>query len=197
MLKSESIKTISLSLVKAQKNMTAATKDAKNPFFKSTYADLSAVIDACVPALNDQSIYVTQVVTTRARQDGSEVPTLETIFLHESGEYIGSQTDIVMKQNGNAQDYGSAVSYARRYGLQALAGLKSADDDGNAASGKVTTSTKSEPVKQSVTFVQVKEAVAPSGNTSASVIPTVSAGIEPVAPKSFRTRPKSTQEDAF
>ncbi len=189
MLKSDSIVKIAPALVKAQKNMTAATKDSSNPYFKSKYADLSAVIDACMPALNAEGIFVSQVVTSRAKPDGSEIATLETLFVHESGEFVGSQTDIIMKPNGNAQDYGSAVSYARRYGLQALAGLKAADDDGNSASGKVVTSS---PVKTE-TKVETTTQAATTKTEAPAASPTPATG-------AFKRKPKPAvvqQEDAY
>lgn len=200
MLQSTSITKIAPALVKAQRNMTAATKDASNPYFKSKYADLSAVIDACVPALNAEGIFVSQVVTSRARPDGSEIPTLETLFVHESGEFIGSQTDIVMKPNGNAQDYGSAVSYARRYGLQSLAGLKAADDDGNSAAGKTVGSNV--VASKPVTKESVSEAIT---KTATTAVESVNAVVESAVPaanqfKNKRAKPvtaaKST-EDVF
>lgn len=190
MLKTESISKISAALLKAQSTMTAALKDAKNPFFKSSYADLNSVLDASRPALNANGISVVQSTSSRMNEQGVRVQVLETILLHESGEYIGSETDIVVKPNGNAQDYGSAISYARRYGLQALVALKGEDDDGNKASGKVV---EKQPT---VTLQQVKSAAPQALPTATS-----QQKEEPSAPapKPFRTRPKATttQEDSF
>jgi|SRR6185503_11090048 len=191
MLKSESIGKISAALLKAQSVMTAALKDAKNPFFKSSYADLNSVLDASRPALNSNGISVVQSTSSRVNEQGVRVQVLETILLHESGEYIGSETDIVVKPNGNAQDYGSAISYARRYGLQALVALKGEDDDGNKASGKVTT-TVSAPLTKHVSSADVAQAVADIKAEKAEA-PAQS------APKPFRKRSTTTttQEDKF
>jgi len=132
MIKSESIAKLAVALLKAQRKMGVALKDSKNPFFKSKYADLNAVIDASVPVLNDEGIAVLQNVNTDA--NGSSV---QTVLLHESGEYIESNTPITVAKQNDPQALGSAISYARRYGLQAMSVLKAEDDDGNAGSGKM------------------------------------------------------------
>lgn len=131
MIKSENMAALAKALVAAQKEMGAAVKDSKNPFFKSNYADLSAVIDASVPALNKHGIAVLQMPTT---DNGKSV--LRTMLLHESGEFVGSDTDIVVAKQNDPQAYGSAISYARRYGLQASVALKAEDDDGESAMGR-------------------------------------------------------------
>lgn len=131
MIKSETLAKLAPALVKAQKNMGAAMKDSKNPFFKSKYADLNAIIDASIPALNEQGIAVLQ---SPGLQDGASV--INTILLHESGEFIAGQSRVVAKSSNNPQDEGSATTYARRYGLQAMVTLKAEDDDGEAAMGR-------------------------------------------------------------
>lgn len=145
MIRSESIAKIAAALVKAQKNMGAAAKDSKNPYFKSSYADLSAVIDAAVPVLNAEGIAVLQNPTVVHTATGAK-SVLETMLLHESGEFLGSQIEIVTAKDNDPQAYGSAVSYARRYGLQSTITLKAEDDDGESAM-KRTTLTKPVEVK--------------------------------------------------
>jgi hypothetical protein len=188
MLKSESITKVASALLKAQSVMTAALKDAKNPFFKSSYADLNSVLDASRPALNANGISVVQSTSSRVNEQGVRVQVLETILLHESGEYIGSETDIVVKANGNAQDYGSAISYARRYGFQALVALKGEDDDGNSASGKSVSK---------VTIVTASQQSAPAETASETKAETVT----PPASGGFKRKPKPTaaapQGDVF
>jgi hypothetical protein len=125
MITSESILNISPALLKAQSTMGNAIKDAKNPFFKSSYADLNAVREVCHTPLNENGITVLQII------NGDFV---ETTLLHESGEFIQGATRIVCKSQNNPQDYGSAVTYARRYGLQAFLSIGAEDDDGNRAS---------------------------------------------------------------
>ena len=120
---SESIKNISNALVKAQRNIGAASKDAKNPFFKSKYADLGAVMEACKDALNEQGISVLQPVSSDAIQHS-----VETILLHESGEFI-SDTMRLELSKGDMQALGSAISYARRYALQSMMFIPAEDCD--------------------------------------------------------------------
>lgn len=132
MKNSETLKAIAPALVKAQSEMSNAVKDAKNPFFKSSYADLNSVREACIPALNKYGITVLQPTVY---EDGK--PFVQTLLLHESGEYISSLTEIICNKINDAQSHGSGVTYARRYGLQSMCNIGSEDDDGNAASQPV------------------------------------------------------------
>lgn len=121
---SPSIAIIAPALLKAQSAMGNAVKDAKNPFFKSKYADLNAVREASHPALNDNKIFVLQPMV---QKEGKTY--VRTLLVHESGEYIGSDTEVVTAKPNDPQAAGSAISYARRYGLQALVSLGAEDDD--------------------------------------------------------------------
>jgi hypothetical protein len=127
----QSIATISKALVKAQGLMGSAKKDAKNPFFKSTYADLNAIREACIPVLNECGISVLQPTTI---VDGKAV--VETVLLHESGELISSFIEIVCAKSNDPQAQGSAISYARRYALKSILNIGDTDDDGEAAVGR-------------------------------------------------------------
>lgn len=143
MVKSESLATLAKALVAAQKEMGVAVKDSKNPFFKSNYADLSAVIDASVPALNKNGIAVLQMPTTLLENgEGKSKSVLRTMLLHESGEFLASDTDIICAKPNDPQAMGSAISYARRYGLQAITVLKAEDDDGEKSMGRSTPAVK-------------------------------------------------------
>lgn len=143
MKNSETLKAIAPALVKAQSEMSNAVKDAKNPFFKSSYADLNSVREACIPALNKYGITVLQPTVY---EDGK--PFVQTLLLHESGEYISSLTEIICNKINDAQSHGSGVTYARRYGLQSMCNIGSEDDDGNAASQPAKVETKKEPAKK-------------------------------------------------
>jgi len=137
MVKSESIVKIAAALLKAQSEMGDATKDAKNPFYKSSFADLNAIREASMPVLNANKISVLQAtVPVTNLGTGNNEEYVETILLHESGEYIASQTKIVCAKQNDPQAYGSAVSYARRYGLQALVCIGAVDDDSEKAMGR-------------------------------------------------------------
>lgn len=132
MNRSETITKIAAALVKAQATMGNAVKDSKNPFFKSSYADLNAVREACLPALNANGVSVLQPTV---HIEGKAF--VETVLLHESGEFISSLTEVICAKANDPQAHGSGVSYARRYGLQSLVNLGSADDDGESAMGRV------------------------------------------------------------
>jgi len=122
---SDTIVKITTAFLKAQKRIKPAKKDSENPFFKSMYADFGAVVDSCRDILNAEGISILQPI------DGLNV---ETILIHESGEWFSSLTPIVSKDANNPQALGSAITYARRYGLQSMVLLPSEDDDGNQAS---------------------------------------------------------------
>lgn len=128
MNRSESIAKISAALVKSQAEMSNAKKGTSNPFFKSKYADLNSIREAALPVLNSHGITVIQPTCV---VDG--INYVETILLHESGEYISSLTQIVVDKVTDAQKHGSGLSYARRYALQSIVCLGAEDDDANAA----------------------------------------------------------------
>lgn len=153
MNRSESIVKISAALVKAQREMGNATKDAKNPFFKSSYADLNAIREATIPVLNAAGITVLQPTTV---VDGKAF--VETTLLHESGEYLTSLTEIIAAKANDPQAHGSGVSYARRYGLQAFLCVGAEDDDGEKAMGRNTSKApvKDTP-KQEVKLTEVEK----------------------------------------
>lgn len=113
--------------IKAQSEMVKAIKDSNNPHFKSKYADLTSVRDACVPFLNNNGIAVLQPII---QLDNKQY--IKTVLLHESGEEYSCLTEIIYSQN-TAQAHGSGITYARRYGLQSLVCIGADDDDGNAA----------------------------------------------------------------
>ena len=122
------MKEIAKALVNAQKGFNPALKSADNPFFKSKYADLGACVDAVLDSLNNNGIALVQ--NCHESTDGVIV---ETIFLHESGETLSTGRLHVPAGKHDAQGYGSALTYARRYSLMAACGIAPEDDDGNAA----------------------------------------------------------------
>lgn len=147
--KSENITLISIALLKAQKEMGAALKDAKNPYFKSSYADLGAVIDAIKEPLNKNGITFLQAV-----KGDHEFPSIETMLLHESGQFLCSRTPVFCSKPKDPQAFGSGITYSKRYALQAFLGLPTKDDDGEAAMGR-----NSKPEKQSSKPKQKQAAV--------------------------------------
>jgi hypothetical protein len=132
MLQSESIKELTGALVKAQSVMKAAHFNKKNPHFKSSYADMNAVLDAVRKPLLDNGLAVTQ--TTEMRNG---VFCLITRLAHQSGEWIAGEYPL--PATGRPHEIGSAITYAKRYSLSAIAGISAdEDDDGNAAQDAVT-----------------------------------------------------------
>lgn len=127
MERSESIKHLAAALNKAQAEMSGAKKGANNPFFKSKYADLNAVVDAVRIPFADNGLSYSQFPVMDENRVG-----VETILMHESGEFIAS-TLMLPTGKLDAQAAGSAITYARRYSLQSIAGIPAEDDDGNAA----------------------------------------------------------------
>lgn len=128
---SETIGKIAAALLKAQSSMGNASKGASNPYFKSSYADLNSIREVVTPALNSNGITVLQPTTV---QDGK--PFVQTVLLHESGEFLSALTEIVVSKINDPQAAGSAISYARRYGLQSFLSVGAVDDDSEAAMGR-------------------------------------------------------------
>lgn len=128
MHKSESIASLAKALAVAQGQMGGAKKGSANPFFKSTYSDLSSVVAAIRDPLSSNGLSFVQATEP---SDHNEIRVI-TLLMHESGEWIESTIAIPVSK-ADAQGYGSAITYAKRYGLQALLGIPSEDDDGNAA----------------------------------------------------------------
>ena len=127
---SETISKLAEALSLAQGQMTGAKKSSANPFFKSKYSDLSSVVEAISKPFADNGLSFIQ----SPGFDGERV-TVTTRIMHKSGEWIEGTTVLPPTKN-DAQGYGSAITYAKRYGLQGMAGVPSVDDDGNEAVAK-------------------------------------------------------------
>jgi hypothetical protein len=118
-----------VAFVRAQKSFGAALKTSANPHYKSRYADLAACVEAVIEGLNSNGLALMQI--THPSESGVAV---ETVLLHESGGKITGGILHVPASKQDAQGYGSALTYARRYSLMATCGIAPEDDDGNAAS---------------------------------------------------------------
>lgn len=140
-------KTIYYKLIKAQKAFDTALKDNNNPFFKSKYADFKSVYNACSKALADNDLFVSQ---QGIYVDGSYV--IETKVYDINGEFISGLTPVLLKEPNNPQALGSAITYARRYGLSAILTLvtEEEDDDGNKAKGKNISDVSNKNLEQSL-----------------------------------------------
>ena len=139
MMQSESIANLAKALSTVQGKLTHAKKDSANPFFKSKYADLESVWDACRDLLASNGLAVAQFPGTYSDLDKSM--SLTTILTHSSGEWISQEMSVPVGKSDregfikvDAQAAGSALTYMRRYALAAVVGVVQADDDGNAAS---------------------------------------------------------------
>ena len=129
---SESIKEIATALHAAQGEMSGAKKAAANPFFKSKYADMNSVVDAVRVPFHNHGLSYSQFPLFEDGKVG-----VETLLMHVSGEFISSVLMLPMSKQ-DAQAAGSAITYARRYALQSIAGIPAEDDDGNAATTPAT-----------------------------------------------------------
>lgn len=125
---SDSIAAIATAMAAAQGEIEGAAKGKVNPHFRSAYADLASVWDACRVALSKQGIAVFQTPSA----EGPSV-TITTLLAHKSGEWIAGDLTMTAQQN-TPQGIGSCITYARRYALAAMVGVAPEDDDGNAAS---------------------------------------------------------------
>ena len=128
-LENEEMNKISAALVKAQKAFSPALKTSTNPHFKNRYAALDACVEAVLDSLNNNGIFLMQ--RTHASDNGV---TVETIFVHESGEQLSGGVLHVPASKQDPQGYGSALTYCRRYSLMTACGIAPEDDDGHAAS---------------------------------------------------------------
>lgn len=128
---SDQINELATALAKAQQQIKPATANAWNPHFKSNYADLTSVWEACREALASNHLSVSQA----AGKDESGKLVLETRLIHSSGQWIESVMPLLL-QKQDMQGLGSAMTYSRRFALAAIVGVapEEEDDDGNEAS---------------------------------------------------------------
>lgn len=140
MSRSQDVGKLASAMAKAQGQIKPAKKDSSNPFFKSNYADLASVWEAVREPLSSNGLAVIQ---TPLETDGAVVK-LETMLVHESGEWITGVLTMKPKDS-TPQGIGSCLTYARRYSLQAMTGVAPDDDDGEAAQGR-----PQQPVKREV-----------------------------------------------
>ena len=166
---------LAAALAKAQGAMKPAIFDRENPFFKSRYATLASVWEACRAALSANGLAVTQIIDV----DEGRL-TLETTLMHSSGQEVVSHYPITPVKN-DPQGIGSALTYARRYSLSALVGVASEEeDDGNAASG-----TKASAPKEKSMPAKPVETPAARVETAAAILhPDSSTPDEPPPPVS-------------
>jgi hypothetical protein len=159
MEKSESIAALAAALSAAQAEMGGAKKDAMNPYFKAKYADLASVWDACRFALTKNGLSVIQLVGS-GLGSGQGTAKVTTVLAHSSGEFISSELELTPK-SADPQGMGSAITYARRYALAAIAGIAPEDDDGNAAThgAQEPPKAKAEDAAPPIAFDMLKQSI--------------------------------------
>jgi len=121
------MKNISQALVKFQSQLKPVNKDSENPFFKSSYADLSSILQSVMPLLSANGLALIQPMKV---QDNATV--LITSLIHESGEVLSSE--MILPNHQDPQKYGSLITYYKRYQLQAMLGISTKDEDDDANS---------------------------------------------------------------
>lgn len=130
-------------LAKAQAAMKNAALNKENPHFRSKYADLATIRDAVVPFLAKEGIACVQTI-----ERGETGYIVKTSLLHGTAR-LDSECPIMVAQNAGAQQFGSALTYARRYSLAAIAGIAAEeDDDGNSAQGSPPKGQENRPAQQ-------------------------------------------------
>lgn len=129
-IQSPTIGKLAGALAKAQGEIKGAIKDSENPFFKSRFANLESVSEACRPALAKYELAVIQ--TTVPPDEFNVFSMLVTTLAHSSGEWVRS-VYLIRPLKDDPQGFGSALSYARRYSLAAIVGVVQADDDAETA----------------------------------------------------------------
>jgi len=159
MAQSESIGKLAAALAKVQGALTHAVKGNVNPAFRSKYADLASVWEACRPQLSENQVAVIQ--SLQSSPEGWV--TVETLLAHSSGEWSSSQVTLPVSAK-TAHGYGSAITYARRYGLAASVGVYQDDDDANAAvgggaNGHEVSHAHAKPIQKGATAEQITKAM--------------------------------------
>ena len=152
---SEKLGTLAAALAKVQGQIKGAVKDSANPFFKSKYADLMSVWDACRAALSANNIAVVQ----RCFGNAATV-CVRTRLIHSSGEWIEDELAMTAK-DATPQSIGSAITYARRYGLSAMVGVAPEDDDAESAQPRQAAPAISMPRAKPVASAPVPAAAQP------------------------------------
>lgn len=130
-MQSTEIGELAKALSQAQGQIKGAVKEAENPYYKSTYANLAAVWDACREPLSKNGLAVIQTTSN----DNGNIITVITTLVHSSGQWISGRLSL-QPVKVDPQSIGSAITYARRYALSAIVGVSPEDDDGESAMGR-------------------------------------------------------------
>src|SRR4030043_268043 len=148
-MNSETVGQIAKALSLAQSQFKPIKRESVNPFYKSKYADLAAIIEATKDALTANGLTVTQLI-----QPSPDHVAIETMLIHGSGEWLKSMIELKPKAD-DPQAFGSACTYARRYALGAILGVASEDDDDANEATKPKASTTTKPFKPNPTATDI------------------------------------------
>jgi len=119
---SEQLDKLAEAMAAAQAEMPVAIAAAKNPFFKSRYADLGSIWSACRGVLSKHGLSIVQ-----CPGGSGHAAALTSYLLHVSGQWIRTTAEVGVQEG--PQPYGSALTYLRRYQLAALVGIVAEEDD--------------------------------------------------------------------
>ena len=117
---------------KFQEKVDPPSKDQTNPHYRNAYASFESCLNTIKPALHQHNFILVQSNNRDELGDYTQ-----TKFVHESGQELTTKVYLVLERE-NMQGVGSAITYAKRYGILTLAGIEPEvkdDDDGNKASG--------------------------------------------------------------
>jgi hypothetical protein len=144
---------IAKALLEFHKTNPHAYEDKRNPHFKNTYASLESVIKT-VRTASQFGLTFTQEMDFEG-----DITFVRTVMMHSSGATRVSRTKIVSKDPNDPQKMGSAISYAKRYGLQSIFGLPSDDDDGEIANkdGQPSTDPLIEAIKNAQSINELNQ----------------------------------------
>lgn len=140
---SESITKIAPAIIAAQSSLQSVPKKAFNPHFRSSYADLASIADSIKDTLKANDLAVVQ--TNRA--NGTDSLVLVTTLIHSSGEFVSGELEIPLTKK-DAQGVGSAMTYGRRYGLSAILGIVTEEDDDGSGASTVEKKEMPKPVEK-------------------------------------------------
>lgn len=121
-------------MLEVQKKLDHAAKDAKNPHLKNKYASLGSVLDTVKPVLNEHGLVLTQHIMGVNQQVAPGFTSVITKITHAESGYSIEDNQMIPMPKSDPQGLGSAITYARRYGIKTMLGINEEDDDGNAAS---------------------------------------------------------------
>ena len=147
---SNEINELAAAMAIAQGQMGAAYKNSSNPHFKSSFADLASIGDVIKQPLSDNGLSVVQFPI-----NNEQGVAITTRVMHKSGQWIEESFGIKPVKAG-PQEYGSLISYFRRYALAAIFAIPQTDDDANSI--QLATEAPQKPV-DAITGDQVKALV--------------------------------------